>query len=110
MSLREKASIWLIRQSDRLIQAGSAMQTGEFIKDTRAISGIAIISMVIAAVIGLNFLAAAVPTGYVAWINATSAGGTMASASAGDKSIWNLGSLVIVGGSLLLVVGMFIKK
>ena len=90
---------------DTLVNCGT-----ELIVSEKASSGAGIVTGVIGAVIAISFMANALPSAYVSWTNATAAGNAMADASAGDKAVWNLGGLVMVGGSLMIMVGMFFKS
>ena len=90
---------------DTLVNCGTDMMVSE-----KASSGAGIVTGVIGAVIAISFMANALPSAYVSWTNATTAGNVMADASAGDKAIWDLGGLVMVGGSLMIMVGMFFRS
>jgi len=89
---------------DHLVNSGTNLMTNE------KAEGTAIVTMVIGAVIAVSFMASALPPAYASWTNATEAGNAMAGASQGDKAIWDLGGLVIVGGALMIMVGMFFKN
>ena len=90
---------------DTLVNCGIDMMVSE-----KASSGVGIVTGVIGAVIAISFMANALPSAYSTWTGATAANGTMVNASSGDKAIWDLGGLVMVGGSLMIMVGMFFKS
>ena len=93
------------RIGDTLVNCGT-----ELIVSEKASSGAGIVTGVIGAVIAISFMANALPSAYSTWTGATAVNGTMESASAGDKAVWDLGGLVMVGGSLMIMVGMFFKS
>lgn len=86
---------------DGLINKGSRMMMDP--------SGEGSISNIMGAVIVIGIIANAMPTAYDTWASATDIGGSMGNASEGDKAIWNMGSLGIVGGSVLMVMGLLFK-
>lgn len=89
---------------NNLVDTGTDLMTNEHA------AGASIITGVIGAVIAISFMANALPSAYSSWLGATATGGTMETASTGDKAIWNLGGLVIVGGAIMVIVGMFFKS
>ena len=88
---------------DKLVDTGTSMMVDE------KAQGATIVTGVIGAVIAISFMANALPSAYSSWTGATAVNGTMADATAGDKAIWDLGGLVMVGGALIIMVGMFFK-
>lgn len=97
---------------DKLRKTGTDMVTTPhlFIEDNKAQAAGGFVASLIGIVIVVTFMANAIPTAYDSWTGATDTGGAMENASDGDKSIWDMGGLVIVGGCVVLLVSMFFPK
>ena len=102
--LKSKVKKVLNCAGDKLVDKGTSMMVDENAQ------GATIVTAVIGAVIAISFMANALPSAYSSWTGATAVNGTMEAASAGDKAIWDLGGLVMVGGALMVMVGMFFKS
>ncbi len=93
----------LTKISDGYFNVKSSVQTMRG-NSSGGLSVAGLLFLIVALVIGIKFLAVGIPQAYNDWGNATAAGGGLANASQSDKSLWNMGQFVLIGGALLILV------
>lgn len=76
-----------------------------FLGDGKAAGSVLGVGAIMSFVIGIYLLANVLPGAYTQWTNQTKAGGSMADAASSDKSVWNLGGLIMVALGVLMLYG-----